>query len=363
MAKKPLYNRHEQLQDKVNRHELSFVPFYGKPSAAVISTSQTSTLQQAHSTRQGADTVTGMSYSMDTCRHSRGDLQPESRGAPRVPCKPVFGVRKSLYSGLVNRVWRIVATGFCFAVFGMGGIVMALAAPVLLLILDTQYREKLARAIIHHWFRAYVKLMKILGLLIVEVRGTQKLQRQSLLILANHPSLIDVVILISLVKNCVCIVKTALWANPFTWAPVYLAGFIRNTGGPQLIDDAIRAIHAGNNLILFPEGTRTRPDQSILFKRGAANMIVRGKIKQVTPVVITCSEPTLTKGNSWYQIPRQALHFQLEVLDDLTVSTGWGVGRCSAIDEADEAARQVRNLTQYLQQYFVERMQKNGSSQ
>ena len=326
MAKKPLYSRHERLQDKVNRRGLGFVQPHGKPCAAISPISQTRASQQPHRTRHCAEGVVGVSCGMGACLRSRLDLQAESRGEPRVPRNTVLGSRKSVYSGLINRIWRIVATGFCFAVFGIGGIVMALAAPVLLLIPVTQYREKLARVIIHYWFRAYVKLMKILGVLIVDVRGAQKLQRQNLLILANHPSLIDVVILISLVKNYVCIVKKALWANPFTWAPVYLAGFIRNTGGLKLIDAAIHSIHAGNNLILFPEGTRTCTDQPIFFKRGAANIILRGNIKQVTPVVISCSEPTLTKGNTWYQIPRQSLHFQLEVLDDLTISTDWGGG-------------------------------------
>lgn len=268
-----------------------------------------------------------------------------------------------LEEAMVNRIWRIAATGFCFVVFGIGGVVMALMAPILLLIPYTQYRETLVRAIIHHWFRAYIGLMKILGVLVVEVRGAQKLQRQSLLILANHPSLIDVVILISLVKNYVCIVKKALWANPFTWAPVYLAGFIRNTGGPELLDQAIHSIHAGNNLILFPEGTRTRPDQPIFFKRGAANIILRGNIKRVTPVLINCSEPTLTKGNAWYQIPRQTPYFQLDVLDDLTFSIDWGQFCVSPINNNDEPAMQVRNLTQYLQHYFSERIQKHGTSE
>jgi hypothetical protein len=76
--------------------------------------------------------------------------------------------------------------------------------------------------------------------------------------------------------------------------------------------------------------------------------------------MIKCSEPTLTKGNAWYQIPRQTLHFQLEVLDDLVFSTDLGH---SPIDDRDEPAIQVRNLTQYLQHYFSERIQKHGSSQ
>jgi hypothetical protein len=40
------------------------------------------------------------------------------------------------------------------------------------------------------------------------------------MIIANHPSLIDVVFLIGLVRQANCVVKQSLWENPFTRGPV-----------------------------------------------------------------------------------------------------------------------------------------------
>lgn len=46
------------------------------------------------------------------------------------------------------------------------------------------------------------------------------LERQGLLILANHPTLIDTVFLMAFVKHADCIVNNNLWRNPFTGGPV-----------------------------------------------------------------------------------------------------------------------------------------------
>jgi 1-acyl-sn-glycerol-3-phosphate acyltransferase len=223
----------------------------------------------------------------------------------------------------LERCWRIAATGFCFAVFGLGGLViLCLLFPLLrLLVWQRPLRQTLARDIVSKSFWLFCKLMTAVGVISYEVRGIEKLQRRGLLIVANHPSLIDVVMLISLVRQPDCVVKAAAWRNPFMLGPVSLCGFIRNQNGPQLIDDCIASVRSGSNLIIFPEGTRTRIEALHLWQvnplqRGAANIAVRGNLP-LTPVVITVSEPMLTKQQPWYQAPHRCPHFVLTVFDDL----------------------------------------------
>lgn len=247
--------------------------------------------------------------------------------------------------GQLERSWRILATGFCFAMFGLGGItVRGIIFPGLLLIPSSKRREHFAKNLIHYSFLLFVKLMVAVRVMTFEVRGKEKLRRSGLFILANHPSLIDVVLLIALVRRPDCVVKSSLWRNPFTWGPVRIAAFIRNDSGPALVADCIHSVHSGNNLIIFPEGTRTRPGaMQYRFQRGAANVAVRGQLP-ITPVLIHCSEPTLTKGEPWYRVPRQRPHFCLTIADDLPVSL-WQT-------ETNEPAQQTRALTQKLEHYF-----------
>jgi 1-acyl-sn-glycerol-3-phosphate acyltransferase len=217
--------------------------------------------------------------------------------------------------------WRVCATGLCFSGFGAGGLVLPLLVFPLLRLVVRQRRRRmlLARALIHRAFRVFVGLMCALRVISVEVRGAEKLRRRGLLILANHPTLIDVVLLMALVEGADCIVKGALVHNPFTRGPVRAAGFACNDCGAALVEDCIASVRGGSNLIVFPEGTRTPKDGSLRLQRGAAHIAVRGGF-DVTPVRIAVAPRTLGKGDKWYRVPEQRARFVIDVEDDIRVS-------------------------------------------
>lgn len=246
-----------------------------------------------------------------------------------------------------GRYWRVFATGFCFATFGIGGLALrVLVFPLLhLLVWQRARRVSAARTIIRLAFRAFVELMRLLGVLRYEIIGRDKLARGGLLILANHPSLIDTVFLMAFVKRADCIVKGRLWNNPFTGGPLRAAGYISNEDGAQLVDACIASLRAGNNLIVFPEGTRTPADGGIRLKRGAANIAVRGA-RVVTPVLIHCRPSTLGKGEKWWRVPARFVQFRIEVKEDIEIA------RFSAAASSDVMA--ARHLTDHLQHYFIE---------
>lgn len=247
----------------------------------------------------------------------------------------------------LGRYWRVLATGICFITFGIGGLLLrVLVFPLLnLLVRDPARRVSWSREVIRMTFRFFVGLMRALGVLRYEIVGLDKLERGGLLILANHPSLIDTVFLMAFVKRADCIVKSHLWNNPFTSGPVRAAGYIRNDGGAELIHDCIASLRAGNNMIVFPEGTRTPPCGTIALKRGAANIAVRGA-RAVTPVLIDCQPATLGKGDKWWRVPARHVQFRIEVREDIDVArfTSDGVTEVMA----------VRHLTDHLQRFFTE---------
>ena len=249
--------------------------------------------------------------------------------------------------------WRVVATGLSFAVFGVGGLALRIVVfPLLnLMVRQPERRVVAARTVIRRAFRTYVDMMRALGVLRYEIRGLDKLERGGLLILANHPTLIDTVFLMAFVKNADCIVKGALWNNPFTGGPVRAAGYINNEGGPALVDDCIASLERGNNLIVFPEGTRTGSDGVINMKRGAANVAVRGA-RDMTPVLIRCDPLTLGKGEKWWRVPPRRVLIRIDVQDDLAIGsfTGGGVSEVMA----------ARHLTEFLQNYFTGKCQSHA---
>jgi len=244
----------------------------------------------------------------------------------------------------LNYIWRWFATAFSFIVFGVGGILMPLVVVPLLYLLpgNRLRREHRGQKIIHYSFRSFIWTMEKMGVLTYEITGIEKL-KDAKLVLANHPSLLDIVFLIACVPNANCVVKSKLLRNPFIRGPVKAAGYIiNNNEADAVITTASQVFDDGRVVIVFPEGTRTTPSQKIQLKRGAANIAIRTGA-EITPVIIDCSPTTLTKENRWYQIPEQRMHFTIQVKDKLDLGP-------SIVNLPPSKA--ARNLTNTLSEYF-----------
>ena len=242
----------------------------------------------------------------------------------------------------IVRYWRVFGTSLGFLAVGIGGV---LVFPLLnAFIRRRQLRTEMARDLIGFTFRGIVRSMRAMGVFLYEVKGLEKLDRRGLLILANHPTLIDIIFLMAFVKRADCIVKSALWRNPFTHCTVRAAAYIRNDNdGTRLVEDCVAAVRHGNNLIIFPEGTRTPADGSIRLKRGAANIAVRA-LRNITPVLIRCTPTMLAKGTKWWRLPPRPSYFNIEVKDDIDI-------RPFVCDAGSEVLA-ARRLTEHLQVYF-----------
>lgn len=244
----------------------------------------------------------------------------------------------------INYHWRRLATGSAFAFFGIGGALLWLVVfPALnVFVRDKEKRGSLARLVVHSTFVLFIGYMHRIGILTYEIKGLPRLQRPGLLILANHPTLIDIVFLISLLRNADCVVRSGLAKNMATRGPVGATGYISNDNGAELIADCIKSVKSGKSLVIFPEGSRSKPEHLLPFQRGAANIAIRGRLS-ITPVLIKCSPPTLSKGLQWYTIPSRRFHVSIEVLPDIPVDRF-----C-----VDTEALAARKLTDYLTDFFT----------
>ncbi|WP_054555745.1 lysophospholipid acyltransferase family protein [Cobetia sp. UCD-24C] len=254
-----------------------------------------------------------------------------------------------MLSSPLGRLWRGIATAISFLTFGLGGLLVGGMWPLLTLVVRCpDKRQKLARSIIHHCMRGFVGLMRGLGVLDYRLHDCERLQRPGLLVLANHPTLIDVVFLLALIPHADCVVKGRLARNPFTRGPIRAAGYITNEEPQGVLEAAGASLARGNALILFPEGTRSVPGRALKFRRGAANIALRTPC-DITPVLINCQPSTLTKGEPWYHIPAQRVMLNLKVLPDMTAHT------TQLLTEKDEVPppQQSRLLTQQLVALFT----------
>jgi 1-acyl-sn-glycerol-3-phosphate acyltransferase len=208
--------------------------------------------------------------------------------------------------------WRVFAAGASFVLFGVGGLILGFVVfPVVSLFSRSKEEEtRRCRRMVQFSFRAFVWFMTISGVLTWDVKYRAEMQRQGQLIIANHPSLIDIVFLISMIPNATCIVKTGIFRNAFTRGPVRRAGYIPNDNPEQLIGECEAQLKAGASLVVFPEGSRSVQGVPLHFKRGAAHLWLRSRC-EVSMVTITVTPPSLAKNEKWYQVPRSRPHFSL----------------------------------------------------
>lgn len=250
-------------------------------------------------------------------------------------------------------MWRLVATAFGFAVFGVGGVIIPIIAVPILYILpgDSLVREKRGQKCIHLGFKSFIELMRLLRVLSYDVKGIEAL-RNSQLVLANHPTLLDVVFLIGLIPNANCVVKGALLKNPCMRFAIKSAGYTINSGcADDVIEQAKEAFDKGQVMIVFPEGTRSIPGESLKLKRGAANIALRADV-DITPVTITCEPISLTKHAKWYNIPERPMHF--------TITTK-SLIRADRFKQEASNSLGARALTEFLTKYFNAEVAVNDS--
>jgi len=249
----------------------------------------------------------------------------------------------------IARLWRIFATGFCFSVFGIGGILLTLLVfPLLrLFVRSPDTRRRYAQRLISLCFYGFVLLMRGVGVMSWKVQARERLNRRGHLIIANHPSLIDVVMLIALMPEVDCIVNAERFRNPFTGGPIRAAGYINNSDGPELIEQCRAALQQGRCILVFPEGTRSKPGKPLDFRRGPANIALHAQA-DIVPATILFSESTLTKGDSWYQVPKRRFRVNISVDTPILVQP--------YLDNCESVPLAARKLTQDLRQYYIDKL-------
>ena len=172
-------------------------------------------------------------------------------------------------------------------------------ALLLLLFPKSPIRQRIGRGAIHYGFRAYLRILHSLGYLSLSIEGKDQLLSPHCSVIApNHPSLIDAVILLSLVPGCGCILKADLLRHPLFGAGARLAGYISNESTQQMIKAAVKDLNDGNPILMFPEGTRTESTPIRPLKLSPFVIAKKARVP-IRAVVIRCPKGFLSKGNTF----------------------------------------------------------------
>lgn len=247
----------------------------------------------------------------------------------------------------LNYIWRLIGTGIAFASFGLGGLFMSIFIfiPIALFTKDEATRIRRVRGVIYRAFRVFVYFLRVGGIIDSRFHETEKLKDvRGALIVANHPSLLDTVFLMSRMPDVQCIVKHELWDNPYLGGVMRAAGYIRNDGDAEMmLRQCEKALGSGQNILVFPEGTRSVPGQALKFQRGFANIATHFNAP-IQLVTIKCEPSTLTKGSPWYAIPPRQARFDITFNEQLDMADYL---------RHEPRSLKVRKLTRELEQYYI----------
>ncbi len=246
----------------------------------------------------------------------------------------------------LNHAWRLAMTGVAFIGLWLGGFVLAIVIVPLATVFkrDPIARGRIARSIIHVSFRFYLAALRAAGLIVLDVTGKDKLEAShGIIVVANHPTLLDVVLIMSLIPDAQCVVKHELWNSILLRPLIRAAGYIRNDSDPEImVENCRRALAEGSNLIIFPEGTRSIPGKPHRFQRGFAHIATLTGV-DLQPIIIHCKPATLVKGQRWYKIPETPPRFVVEVYPRI---------QTQPFLQSGSRARAARRLVSHLESFY-----------
>ena len=178
---------------------------------------------------------------------------------------------------------RVVLTlVFYLALLWLGSmLLLGSLASLLLVVVPRRWREPFMREMAGRTFQLFLWGCERGGIMELDLTALDALQgERGLIIVANHPSMIDVFLIVSRVRQCICLMKSSLGGNLFLGIGSRLAGYIPNRHVEVMIRQATQAVAQGEVLLIFPEGTRTERPPLDAIKPGAALIARRGHMAE-----------------------------------------------------------------------------------
>ena len=186
---------------------------------------------------------------------------------------------------------------------GLISVAWNLAALLLYPLLPRATGRRLGRAAIAHGYGWYWRFASFTGMMHLKASALDALRDEpGLIVVANHPSMLDALMLVARLPRSACVMKSSLMRNPLLGPGARLARYIRNDTPRSLIRLAVEDLRQGGQLVLFPEGTRTTRHPINPFRPGFT-LIAKMAGSPIQTVFIDTSSPYLSKGWPLWRLP------------------------------------------------------------
>lgn len=220
------------------------------------------------------------------------------------------------------RPLRVLLTGLAYSIFGIGGIVLGFSfLPVAWLRhRDPERRRVWAKAFLGRWAGLFVKYMRWTRLITFEPPAVPPVlaRGEPAVVIANHPSLIDVLFLLGSVPGLTVIAKPSWFRKPLLGSLLRQCGHVcapdgSPADGAIALERILAALNEGSAVLIFPEGTRSPVGELGRFQRGSFEAAMRARVPLVC-LAISVDPPFLRKDQHWYDVPDRRIEWKLWTL-------------------------------------------------
>lgn len=146
-------------------------------------------------------------------------------------------------------------------------------------------------------------------------------------IICNHPTLLDTVIMTARYNDVICMVKPSYYASPFFFGLAKMCGYMpaarpgHVAEHQAMLERVNRKLAEGFNVLAFPETRRSPIDSFLPFRRGPIELAARAGVP-IIPVRITCTPRTLAREIPLKKMPLVCVQYSCEQLPPMTVEAG-----------------------------------------
>ncbi len=233
----------------------------------------------------------------------------------------------------MGRWLRVLGTGGGFISFAAGSAVISwFIVPYLALRHRRQpYLARVAayQRVMLAAYRSFMGVLRVYGVSRFERRELQGRPPGAFVLVSNHPSLLDVIVVLATVPGVCCVVRSGLFDLPFLGPLLRGAGYIPGPGAEAeegdspILDRIVERLDQGLPVLVFPEGSRSPEGGLRRFRRGAVEAALRAGVP-ILPALVRCDPSTLRKGQPWYDVPDRRFTLTVDFLPVMTPPSGAG---------------------------------------
>ena len=205
--------------------------------------------------------------------------------------------------------------------FGLGSLILGFVVFPVSEIFSKSSKTHKTRCvkIVNISWKFLVKMLEFSG--IIDVYADREISKiKNKIIVASHPSYIDILLLIAYIPNSLCLAKPSLLKN-FIMKNIVKSLYITNDGTVEdFLNKSKSALEDGFNVIIFPTGKRVDDGEDVHIHKGAAQLAIKSGIS-IVPLKITTSEPFMMKNHSFFQLGKKIVHFDIKIQDEIVVES------------------------------------------